>query len=551
MEEDFEENEWPFGAKGEAEDVLTPSGVGSSEVSKLLARTEGHAGEYSFGGRADSLPIAPGLFVDGLGAISTPLTTEQAEKLIVLCKKSPFGHNMDTKMDENVRKSWQLEPSLVQFQNPLWQSGIESLSNIIADRLGYQGVPLNCPLYKLLVYEEGGHFVKHQDTEKEDGMIATLVVQPPSLHEGGDLVVYQSGELKFRHDFGKSDNMAAFFPHYAVHYADAEHALEKVTKGHRLALVYSICLPPTMRHLEKPHDQSLSGSLANAIAKMEGDDDSFALLLTHEYTENSIRNLGWGALKGVDSARYHALDGANAAVSKEKELVLFIAQLHHNVFYWSGGDDHDKQGNAGSITWYTVSGEVLGTAVNVEEKVNFLNPGQETLEQLWGEYGEVTKKGGFMGNEGSTRMTTYTRCAIMAWQKAKHPEKAMKLMSPEGAALALRSIGTLDGTLMQQLLEAAVSRIDSENKVGEYDYDRKKVKLSLDFFRLACELLAKLQAGDSDVVVLFFKKYCPHLGEAEGNEAFIPFLTKIARVFDWSEIGEAMLASMEGQVDNY
>ncbi|KAG1695295.1 hypothetical protein DVH05_020674 [Phytophthora capsici] len=127
----------------------------------------------------------------------------------------------------------------------------------------------------------------------------------------------------------------------------------------------------------------------------------------------------------------------------------------------------------------------------------------------------------------------------------------MKLMSPEGAALALRSIGALDGTLMQQLLEAAVSRIDSENKVGEYDHDRKEVKLSLEFFRLACELLAKLQAGDSNVVVLFFKKYCPLLGEAEGNEAFIPFLTKIARVFDWSEIGEAMLASMEKQVDNY
>ncbi|KAG1695294.1 hypothetical protein DVH05_020673 [Phytophthora capsici] len=303
MDEDFEENEWPFGAEGEAEDVLEPSGVGSTEVSKLLARAESHAGEYSFGGRADSLPPLPGLFVDGLGAISTPLNTHEAQKLIALCKKSRFGHNMDTKMDENVRKSWQLEPSLVQFQNPLWQSGIESLSNIIADRLGYQGVPLSCPLYKLLVYEEGGHFVKHQDTKKEDGMIATLVVQPPSHHEGGDLVVYLNGELKFRHDFGKSDGKAAFYPHYAVHYADAEHALEEVTKGYRLALVYSICLPPTMRHLERPHDHSLSESLTNAISKMEGDDDSFALLLTHEYTEKSIRNLGWGALKRVLTVR--------------------------------------------------------------------------------------------------------------------------------------------------------------------------------------------------------------------------------------------------------
>ncbi|KAL3666941.1 hypothetical protein V7S43_007888 [Phytophthora oleae] len=70
-------------------------------------------------------------------------------------------------MDENVRKSWQLEPSLVQFKNPLWKTGIETLSKAITDRLGYVGVPLECVLYKLLVYGEGGHFLKHQDTEKE------------------------------------------------------------------------------------------------------------------------------------------------------------------------------------------------------------------------------------------------------------------------------------------------------------------------------------------------------------------------------------------------
>ncbi|KAG6955036.1 hypothetical protein JG688_00012067 [Phytophthora aleatoria] len=70
-------------------------------------------------------------------------------------------------------------------------------------------------------------------------MIATLVVQPPSLHEGGDLVVYRDGEEKHRHDFGKAAGTATYLTHYAVHYADAEHAVEKVTKGYRLALVYS------------------------------------------------------------------------------------------------------------------------------------------------------------------------------------------------------------------------------------------------------------------------------------------------------------------------
>ncbi|KAE9264566.1 hypothetical protein PR003_g32760, partial [Phytophthora rubi] len=271
VDQAFDDNLWPFTGEGDFGDVLKPRGAGCTQVSKVLARADEHAGEYSFGGLADTLPAVSGLFVDGVGTIPTPLCAEQAEKLIAVCKKSPFGHNLDTKMDENVRKSWQLEANLVQFKNPLWQAGIDKLRKVIADRLGYADVPLECVLYKLLVYGEGGHFVKHQDTEKEDGMIATLVVQPPSEHEGGDLVVYRDGKLAYRHDFGKADGSAAYAPHYAVHYADAEHALEKVTKGFRLVLVYSICLPVTMRHLERKEYKLLNEDLAQAISNMGKD----------------------------------------------------------------------------------------------------------------------------------------------------------------------------------------------------------------------------------------------------------------------------------------
>ncbi|EGZ25586.1 hypothetical protein PHYSODRAFT_257845 [Phytophthora sojae] len=285
-----------------------------------------------------------------------------------MCKKSPFGHNLETKMDEAVRQSWQLVPSQVRFENMTWQGGMEKLCQLIADRLGYRDIPLQCVLYKLLVYGEGGHFVKHQDTEKEDGMIVTLVVQLPSSHEGGDLVVYRGGEVRHRHDFGKADGTAAFLPHYAVHYADAEHALEKVTKGFRLALVYSICLPPTMRHLEKAHDAPLSEDLAGHISNMDEEaDEPFALLLSHEYTAKNIQGLGTGALKGIDSARFHALEEANALVPAAKQLEFFIVRLAHKIEYDPG-------------RW------------------------QETLSQLWIPHG-AEKEEGYMGNEGPTKNT--------------------------------------------------------------------------------------------------------------------------------------------------
>ncbi|KAL4177223.1 hypothetical protein KRP22_002157 [Phytophthora ramorum] len=130
-------------------------------------------------------------------------------------------------MDEKVRKSWQLNPDQVKLENPTWHSGMKSLTDTMAHRLGYEGASMRCVLYKLLVYEEGGHFLKRQDTEKEDGMVATLAVQLPSLHKGGDLVVYRGGEVQYRHGFGKADGMAAYFPHNAVRYADAEHSFDK------------------------------------------------------------------------------------------------------------------------------------------------------------------------------------------------------------------------------------------------------------------------------------------------------------------------------------
>ncbi|KAG2761681.1 hypothetical protein PC129_g19782 [Phytophthora cactorum] len=201
---------------------------------------------------------------------------------------------------------------------------MEKLSAIIADRLGYKGIPMQCKPYKMLLYGEGGHIVKHQDTEKEDGMVATLVVQLPSLHEGGDLVVYGGGKVKYRHDFGKKEGSARYLPHYAVHYADAEHALEKVTKGYRLVLVYSLCLPPTMRHL-------IIGAL---ISSMSDDDELFALLLAHEYTGRSIKEKGSGALKSVDRARFQMLQDANTVAAPGKALQFFIAQLKHDINYW-------------------------------------------------------------------------------------------------------------------------------------------------------------------------------------------------------------------------
>ncbi|KAE9011466.1 hypothetical protein PF006_g9904 [Phytophthora fragariae] len=187
FEEDFGGKEWPFSGKRGPDEIPLPTGAACVKINDVSGGLSEKFRDFSFGGQGDQLPAIPGIFVDGVGPVPVPLWEERAQRLIEKCEKSPFGHNIGTKMDENVRKSWELQPDHVQFRNPMWKTGMEKMAATIADRLGYKDIPLHCVLYKLLVYGEGGHFLKHQDTEKKDGMIATLVVQPPSLHEGGDL----------------------------------------------------------------------------------------------------------------------------------------------------------------------------------------------------------------------------------------------------------------------------------------------------------------------------------------------------------------------------
>ena len=45
----------------------------------------------------------------------------------------------------------------------------------------------------MLVYGKGQFFLPHQDSEKDDSMVGTLVVSLPSHHTGGELVVSMPG----------------------------------------------------------------------------------------------------------------------------------------------------------------------------------------------------------------------------------------------------------------------------------------------------------------------------------------------------------------------
>ncbi|KAG7382649.1 hypothetical protein PHYPSEUDO_004680 [Phytophthora pseudosyringae] len=344
LDEDFRDKEWPFSGKGALDDVPVPTGEACSKISRILGGASEHSGDFSFGGQANLLPPIPGLFVDG-------------------CEKSPFGHDMATKMDEKVRKSWQLAPEQVQLKNLQWTAGIDKMAVTVADQLGYKDIPLQCVLYKLLV----GAATEFARRGRSRRLSRWRGEAPPRFWQGA--------------------GTATYLTHYAVHYADTEHAVENVTKGYRLVLVYSVCLPPTMRHLERNPNKPMSEAVAEAIETIEPENNPFALLLSHEYTKKSIKGFGSSALKGVDRARFLALEEANASVSAEKKLQFYIVELFHEVhFYGNNGDigdwEEERGRRAEKTTWYTTDGESFGDC-NTGVKFNFLNPVQETLSQMW------------------------------------------------------------------------------------------------------------------------------------------------------------------------
>lgn len=86
-------------------------------------------------------------------------------------------------------------------------------------------------LYKMLMYERGGHFLAHRDTEKEPGMFATYLLHLPvtSGYTGGSIVIKQGG-LKPGHL-------------EIVFYADCEHELRTVESVWRVVVAFNLISP--------------------------------------------------------------------------------------------------------------------------------------------------------------------------------------------------------------------------------------------------------------------------------------------------------------------
>ena len=165
-----------------------------------------------------------------------------------MAEQFPFGKGSQTLVDVNVRKSWQIDAKYITLGESKWPETLNNLVKQCCDGLGIDlekttttssSSHVQAHLYKLLLYEKGGFFKPHQDSEKEPGMFGTMNLQLPSRFEGGSLLVRHKGRVQVHDCSGDASEEKCYVTAFP---GDCEHEVKPVTAGWRLCLVFNLVL---------------------------------------------------------------------------------------------------------------------------------------------------------------------------------------------------------------------------------------------------------------------------------------------------------------------
>src|SRR5688572_15023104 len=170
------------------------------------------------------------LEVLGVGAVPFPVSATKARELCSVALLARHGRKHQTLLDTRVRDTWEIPATRIKIDQRRWNKALRVELDAIRRGLGFgPDCTLRAELHNLLVYEPGQFFVPHQDSEKEDGMIGTLVVTLPSVFSGGSIVIKHHDEkVEYR---GTSRNLGL-----VAFYADCHHEVRPVQAGYRIVL---------------------------------------------------------------------------------------------------------------------------------------------------------------------------------------------------------------------------------------------------------------------------------------------------------------------------
>jgi hypothetical protein len=405
-------------------------------------------GDFQVSGKHETpMPI---LSVEGVGQISFPVPTSQARELIsAAAVRAPYGRGDQTLVDESVRKVWQVPPEKISFEGKGWASKFDELVARVAEGLGLVPKEVRAEFYKLLVYDEGGFFAAHRDTEKTGGMFGTLVVTLPSAHEGGELLVRHAGREVVVDLRGTDPGEVGF----AAFYADCEHEVRPVVSGHRVCLIFNLALAARQRDGdpqppdERPFVKKAAEALSAWTSRTDSGPEKVAWLLDHKYTASG---LSFSGLKGRDAAVAKVL--LQAAKISRCAFHLGIVHIEESGWAeytgyhgrrrgrWYSNDDDEENDDEFEI------GEVCESGAHINEWCDSSDRPVEFGEIPLGEnevlppealadekpdeihFSEAT------GNEGASFERCYLRAAVVLWPESAYDKICLSAGEEAGIA---------------------------------------------------------------------------------------------------------------------
>ncbi len=404
------------------------------ELASILSSAK-HFGDFYSTGQQEA--VIPNVEIEGIGRIAFPLLPTQAEQVIALASRSPFGRGEDTIVDTNVRRTWQIAPDKVSLTGRFWSNSLDAIVEKVAIGLGVTSA-VSAEFYKLLIYDEGCFFVEHRDTEKSAGMFATLVVTLPSLCEGGELVV-RHGTQEVSLDLNNADLECIPF---AAFYADCVHEVRPVTSGVRLTLIYNLLHKSKGKIPNFTKPEAETEALTSLLQRWPATaTDKLIFPLAHAYTPAEF---AFNTLKNVDAAAASLLVAAAETAACDVHLALVSIEetgSAEEVNYSSRrrrwqyqryqdeqvGDEYERDSVDGGdfeigevferaliiSNWRSSAGNYV--AINqldfFEEELCPLNA-FEKIKPDKQYFHEAT------GNEGATFERTYRRAALVIWPRA-------------------------------------------------------------------------------------------------------------------------------------
>jgi hypothetical protein len=452
---------------------------------EIAERLQDIASPASFAVQRSAPVEALRIDVTGVGPLNLPLSPKTVSGLRAVATPSRYGLRERTVYDVRVRNSWEIARRRIRIDQQRWNATLTPLLDEIRAGLGLAGdVVLKAKLHNMLLYDRGQFFVSHQDSEKSDGMIGTLVVTLPSSFRGGEMTVEQHGEVMAFRGSRADLQLVAF-------YADCRHEVRPVTSGTRVVLTYNLLtkgIATTMSpHVEPRMLDALSAALqhhfdtplAGRFGGEAAPPDRFVYLLDHEYT---ARGLHWDLLKGADAARATAL--RTAAERLDCEVFLAQADVHETWNCesepaewhpyrrrsyrdsWDDFDDDydDEDGSADDaepilsdlidsdieLRNWVASGSKKAAAISSavgDEELCYTRPSAE-MSPFQSDYT------GYMGNWGNTLDRWYHRAAIVIWPR----ERTFIIRARASASWALKEVGR---TLLREKQQDARRMVES------------------------------------------------------------------------------------------